>query len=773
LRTLSSNQEAKRTDQDKSVFWFLRVDWPEPYGVRYYSERVFSPDTGVDSEPLLLGFPTIARDHELDALRALSWNEYSVSFQNLPQNEDNIQTLVDSLGTVTGVPVDMYMIMEPESGSVTSSDWILLGSTRIVDYDISATKVVFGLRDFYVDPGRQRLSREFLREDWPLAAGKVLGDAAPYIFGEVAKVPLPVIQGYPRTNLAAAMTAAQTTATVDDTSDFPSAGSLFIGGEEMSYTGTTPTTFTGLTRGITGTTAVIHASGDSVLESDQTTPFRVFVADHVCISVSNVLVDGLTVNLNAPVVTTDTWGDRTIQVVDLTWSKPVVGGVMTFEDYRDSNVTGDVQGYEDPYEAPSGQVMIKVENVIRFLVESSDFFGLDPSRLNLSVLQAALADAGSDTWRFDRRIYTRPRKFDLLNEAVWAGGIRMGWENGQLHAFASLVPDAAEAGYEFVRDDMMSEATRTFEHDARIVNKLRLYYDRQWSGSDTFFAGRYLVEDQFSQEADWGIQQRSVFAEWINDPTSADELSTRLLAQNAWRRAKVKFEGPLNWVRSEQGDVVTVLDTASGMNNTYGVVTGTKFPFPDFMEMDISLVDRRTRIWDHLVGGNPDDLNFIDVFSSPLRMVFSVDGGVVAVLSESGKFFIKGEIKERTFPLSGGEIIQTPADSATGHVEWQDNAGTGEILFGVTKDTSTDVVNVMRLDGNGDLYVYVVRETDSYPLTAASSPTFAYYYEWFDSLASLDFTSDLQRTFFRLTRIDVGGEFNGRLFLKEVRENAL
>lgn len=59
-------------------------------------------------------------------------------------------------------------------------------------------------------------------------------------------------------NNASNMTASATSVTVDDTRDFPEQGRIKIDNEEIFYTGKTPTSFTGLTRGVRDTKAVAH-----------------------------------------------------------------------------------------------------------------------------------------------------------------------------------------------------------------------------------------------------------------------------------------------------------------------------------------------------------------------------------------------------------------------------------------------------------------------------------------------------------------------------------
>ena len=62
-----------------------------------------------------------------------------------------------------------------------------------------------------------------------------------------------------------------TTITVDDTTSFPSAGKILIDEEIISYTGKSSTTFTGCTRGSSGTTATHHLD-NAVVTNDSSPP---------------------------------------------------------------------------------------------------------------------------------------------------------------------------------------------------------------------------------------------------------------------------------------------------------------------------------------------------------------------------------------------------------------------------------------------------------------------------------------------------------------------
>jgi hypothetical protein len=66
------------------------------------------------------------------------------------------------------------------------------------------------------------------------------------------------------TTLDGALNNSATTITVVSTSGFPTRGSVAVGNEIVTYTGTSATTFTGVTRGAGGTSAVSHPSGEWV-----------------------------------------------------------------------------------------------------------------------------------------------------------------------------------------------------------------------------------------------------------------------------------------------------------------------------------------------------------------------------------------------------------------------------------------------------------------------------------------------------------------------------
>lgn len=81
-----------------------------------------------------------------------------------------------------------------------------------------------------------------------------------YINGQFVEPPNPNAE----TTLTANVTATDTTLPVVDATTFFPSGYLLIDKEWVTYTGTTPTSFTGVTRGVNGTTAAAYLSGTTV-----------------------------------------------------------------------------------------------------------------------------------------------------------------------------------------------------------------------------------------------------------------------------------------------------------------------------------------------------------------------------------------------------------------------------------------------------------------------------------------------------------------------------
>jgi hypothetical protein len=94
--------------------------------------------------------------------------------------------------------------------------------------------------------------------------------------------------------LTAALTTATTTVTVNSTTGFPASGRITIDAEQINYTGTTATTFTGCTRAQGGTVAAAHASGNAVYPATTVTVAVIATATTITVSsTTGFLVPGV------------------------------------------------------------------------------------------------------------------------------------------------------------------------------------------------------------------------------------------------------------------------------------------------------------------------------------------------------------------------------------------------------------------------------------------------------------------------------------------------
>lgn len=150
------------------------------------------------------------------------------------------------------IPVDA----EADPGWQSSAtDWRNMNTSK------KAHLVTFSKGQAYVkcfpDSGQDKYGTVILR-------GAATGTMSVYPWGVPGPTNAVLLNG-DVTKLTSAATATDTTLTVSSTTGFPSpSGTLWIGMEKITYTGTTGTTFTGCTRGASGTKAEAYDIGEAV-----------------------------------------------------------------------------------------------------------------------------------------------------------------------------------------------------------------------------------------------------------------------------------------------------------------------------------------------------------------------------------------------------------------------------------------------------------------------------------------------------------------------------
>lgn len=101
------------------------------------------------------------------------------------------------------------------------------------------------------------------------------------------------------TILTNTLSAIATSASVSSTTNFPNSGTLLIDNEQITYTGTTPISFTGLTRGANGTTAAIH-NINAVVSNTFAATFQINDSADIMVKLVPTALTGVTIS-NGPV----------------------------------------------------------------------------------------------------------------------------------------------------------------------------------------------------------------------------------------------------------------------------------------------------------------------------------------------------------------------------------------------------------------------------------------------------------------------------------------
>ena len=133
---------------------------------------------------------------------------------------------------------------------------------------------------------------------WPNADPDDIGKIEPIIYGSVFGAPCLAVDAGANSPVSIALTAAATVLYYSNTlTGFTATGDVYVDSEQITYTGKTTEVIngvthgklTGLTRGVSGTTAVIHNIGAPLAQVQAA--YKYLVAGHTCLGVPAVYVN--------------------------------------------------------------------------------------------------------------------------------------------------------------------------------------------------------------------------------------------------------------------------------------------------------------------------------------------------------------------------------------------------------------------------------------------------------------------------------------------------
>jgi len=326
MKPLTPEQERQLLAQRKAgIHRLWQFDWPAPFNTEFYSQYVFSPDPSVSVIPSVLSNPEIPRSHTLGLLDLIDAPTTSVRFDNDPSDPQRIQRLLGRLPSVTGVKVTIYEMFEPQTGSLSSADWMMLGVWRIANYSEPTTTVLFELKPFFTSRSSLDYGQTVNFDDFPTSPGSSLNEVIPFIAGTIPQAPCLVVESGARSSLVGVLSDSATIIPVLDASIYPTAGSAVIDIEDISWTAvdlganTLGTAGTPATR---GSAPVAHDSGTQVREL--LTRYRCIAAYHHVTSLDTVTVQDVPYAPSDYTVTETTLNGHDITYLDLDFL-PVLG----------------------------------------------------------------------------------------------------------------------------------------------------------------------------------------------------------------------------------------------------------------------------------------------------------------------------------------------------------------------------------------------------------------------------------------------------------------
>jgi len=292
MKSLTASAETKRAATERGVRAVLQIDWARDssWSGKYSDQALTVGDDAYSAYVQSWG----SFNCSLDAQKLGSIDDLQVTFKmdDTASFYSDVLTSYDAEGTP--VRFGLWFTTTVAADIV----WLFYGEINRVS-EISADGVKVDIVQFGLTKNRIIPEHEINLIDFPDAPDSAIGKRIPLIYGNVEKVPAIPITAARQTDLYGSHGVADTTIRVYSVDGFPSAGTIKIDDEEItyssldnsySYLGATIAAFLGCTRAANSTEAAIHQHGAVVSEQVDSSVF--VVADHACKSVSMVRIAG-------------------------------------------------------------------------------------------------------------------------------------------------------------------------------------------------------------------------------------------------------------------------------------------------------------------------------------------------------------------------------------------------------------------------------------------------------------------------------------------------
>lgn len=375
MRSFSSSQATELASGGHAIYWLVRIMWPEPLGTRYYSERPFTPDTGIVPNPILLSVPKGGREIDqgfdggvsIENELVVMWNGRTVE----ADETERLQTQLESLNTVKNVRLTLF-VMFGQDDALAVDDWTTVQEYVIDDYEDDGERISFRVMSYPIRAFEKVSNPDtILLSDWPKTTRE--GEIIPSIIGDFDDYQPSLLTKPAETTLDEDLNQTETLIDVIDASEFPTpVFHIFSRGdtgvwEEMRVNSKTATQFN-VDRAVGPEVAQFHSEGAAVVHKLLTPKYM--VSDHPILSLGNVRFAGPTLTLGGSqfdeTVIIQNGKAMTVLEIDILaipeFDEPSQHGNLP---YRGQTVTINVNGLVDPYvdpqvKAEDPEVLIKM-----------------------------------------------------------------------------------------------------------------------------------------------------------------------------------------------------------------------------------------------------------------------------------------------------------------------------------------------------------------------------------------------------------------------------
>lgn len=278
-RTLSATTDTARQRPHAAVRFLMQIDFTSPSALTVRVSDQYLSALGQEWLPLVESWGTL--EEALNTMRTggrpaiasvTLFNTKAVGGKN--RLSDLIRSPLNTTGTYqfAFAKITIYELLDPShaTGDEVTLSVFYLEDPRDLGDELLTLRMV---DQSQVLENKLKILR-ITRTDFPNADPDTIGKSVPVPFGVLTNIPCLAVVAGATTTLATAIASASDPAnggaiTVTDTAAtaaFPSSGTVQIDDEKISYTGKTATTFTGITRGASSTTATPHSVGATIWE---------------------------------------------------------------------------------------------------------------------------------------------------------------------------------------------------------------------------------------------------------------------------------------------------------------------------------------------------------------------------------------------------------------------------------------------------------------------------------------------------------------------------